>query len=59
MPERRVGSRGVSSSSSQAADDQRVLEHVRTVLARLKSHIQERRRGDQSGPSPIVPTVLA
>ena len=32
-------------SSIQDADDTKVLEHVRTALARLKARLHDRRRG--------------
>jgi len=46
MQEVRGGNSGASSSSGQEADDMRIFEHVRTVLAQLKSRLQERHRGD-------------
>ena len=57
MPGSKAGNEG-NSSTGQEADDKRVLEHARTVLARLKSLLQERRRKNQSRRVLIIsPTV--
>ena len=57
MPESSAGNGG-NSSSRHEADDKRALEHARSVLARLKSRLQER-RNDQSKRALMVPPIVA